>query len=83
MTYSYRPKGVCSSQITFEIDEQGCVHNLQFRGGCNGNTQGLSRLVEGMNADEVCRRLRGVRCGMRPSSCPDQLSQAIEQALQG
>lgn len=81
MTYRYRPKGVCSSQITFEIDEQGRLHNLQFCGGCNGNTQGLSRLAEGMDAEEACRRLRGVRCGMRPSSCPDQLSLAIEQAL--
>jgi len=82
MTYQYRPKGVCSSQITFDIDDEGCIRNLQFRGGCNGNAQGLSRLVEGMDAREVCRRLRGVRCGMRMSSCPDQLSCAIEQALQ-
>ena len=82
MTHRYRPKGVCSSEITFSIDEDGRMHDLQFRGGCHGNTQGLSRLVEGMDAVDVMHRLRGVRCGMRPSSCPDQLSRAIEQALQ-
>ena len=81
MTYTYRPKGVCSGQITFEIDDEGRLHHVQFYGGCNGNGQGLARLAEGALATEVRDRLRGVRCGMRSTSCPDQLSLAIEQAL--
>lgn len=82
MTYTYRNKGVCSSAVSFEIDEDGTVHNVRFQGGCNGNTQGVARLAEGMKAEEVVKRLSGIRCGMRPSSCPDQLSRAIEAALQ-
>lgn len=79
--FTYHPKGVCSRKITFDIDENGVLHNVKFEGGCHGNTQGLSRLTEGMKADEVVARLKGVRCGMRYSSCPDQLATAIEQAL--
>lgn len=81
MTYSYSPRGVCSRRITFELSEDGIIHDVRFEGGCNGNTQGLSRLAEGMKAEELVARLRGVRCGMRPSSCPDQLATAVEKAL--
>lgn len=81
MTHTYHPKGVCSRQITFDIDENGCVRNVSFYGGCNGNTQGLARLAEGMDANELVARLRGIRCGMRTTSCPDQLATAVEKAL--
>lgn len=81
MTYSYTPRGVCSRRITFDLTEDGTLHNVTFEGGCNGNTQGLSRLAEGMQAQDLIARLRGVRCGMRPSSCPDQLATAVEKAL--
>ena len=81
MTHTYQPKGVCSRQITFEIDDEGKVRNVSFFGGCNGNTQGLSRLAEGMDANELVERLRGIRCGMRTTSCPDQLAKAVETAI--
>ncbi len=81
MTHTYQPKGVCSRQITFEIDDEGRVRNVSFFGGCHGNTQGLSRLAEGMNAKELVERLRGIRCGMRTTSCPDQLAKAVEAAI--
>ncbi len=81
MTHTYQPKGVCSRQISFEIDQDGRVRNVSFFGGCHGNTQGLSRLAEGMDARELITRLRGIRCGMRTTSCPDQLAKAIESVL--
>lgn len=79
---TYKTKGVCSSAIDFELDEEKKLHNVTFRGGCSGNTQGIAKLVEGMDAEEVIRRLEGIRCGMRPTSCPDQLSKALKEALQ-
>ena len=79
---TYKTKGVCSSAIDFELDEEKKLHNVTFRGGCSGNTQGIAKLVEGMDAQEVIRRLDGIRCGMRPTSCPDQLSKALKEALQ-
>ena len=66
----------------FELDEEKKLHNVTVRGGCSGNTQGIAKLVEGMDAQEVIRRLDGIRCGMRPTSCPDQLSKALKEALQ-
>lgn len=81
MTYTYIPRGVCSRKIEFDL-ENGIIKNMRFSGGCNGNTTGLSQLVEGMNAQDVIARLKGVRCGMRPTSCPDQMAQALEAALQ-
>ena len=77
--YTYTPRGVCSRQIDFEI-EDGIVKNVQFTFGCNGNTQGIARLVEGMSADEVISRLKGLNCNGRGTSCPDQLAKAIEEA---
>ena len=74
----YKTSGTCSAAIDFEV-EDGCVKNVKFLGGCNGNTQGLSRLVEGMPVDEVISRLEGIRCGYKPTSCPDQLSKALKE----
>ena len=76
--FSYQPKGVCSVQIDFEV-EDGVVRNVHFTRGCNGNTQGISALVEGMNIDDVISRLKGTNCNGRGTSCPDQLAIALEQ----
>ena len=82
MTFTYKPQGVCSRVITFDIDENLIVSNISFMGGCGGNTQGVSKLAEGMNAHELIKRLKGIECGMRPTSCPDQLASAVEAALE-
>lgn len=79
MEYSYKTRGTCASKITFEL-EDGCIHNLHFTGGCSGNLQGIASLVEGMPADAAIERLRGIRCGAKSTSCPDQLAQALEAA---
>lgn len=81
MTFNYRPSGVCAQQMTFTI-EQGMVKNVSFVGGCSGNLQGIAKLVEGMNADEVISKLRGIRCGSKATSCPDQLATALEAVLE-
>lgn len=80
MRYSYRTQGTCSQAIEFEI-EDGILKNVQFYGGCNGNTQGVSALVEGMKVEEVLQRLEGIRCGFKNTSCPDQLCKAIREAI--
>ncbi|MBQ4369695.1 MAG: TIGR03905 family TSCPD domain-containing protein [Oscillospiraceae bacterium] len=77
---TYFPSGVCSRQMDVEL-EDGVIKKVRIVGGCNGNLQGISRLVEGMRAEDAIERMRGIRCGMRPTSCPDQLSKAIEQAV--
>ena len=79
MQYSYKTKGTCSSKITFDLEDNK-IHNVQFTGGCSGNTQGVAALVEGMDVDEAISRMRGIRCGSKPTSCPDQLAAALEQA---
>lgn len=79
MKFEYKTSGTCSSKILFDIDD-GIVHDLEYIGGCNGNLQGLSRLVEGMLVDEVISRVQGIHCGAKPTSCPDQLAQALLQA---
>lgn len=81
MQYTYRTKGTCSSAITFEL-EDGRLHNVVFTGGCNGNLKAISKLVEGKDAREIAAVLRGNTCGPRPTSCADQLSKAIEAALE-
>ncbi len=81
MKHTYQTQGTCSQAIEFEI-EDGIVRNVQFHGGCNGNTQGVAALVEGMKAEDVIAKLEGIRCGFKATSCPDQLAQAIRQALQ-
>ncbi|MCQ2226892.1 MAG: TIGR03905 family TSCPD domain-containing protein [Bacteroidales bacterium] len=77
MRYQYQTQGTCSRIIEFEI-EDGKVHSVQFMGGCMGNLQGISKLVEGMSVDEVINRLEGINCGMKGTSCPDQLSCALK-----
>ena len=77
----YKTSGVCSSAISFEIDNEGKVRDVKFQGGCSGNTQGVAALVEGMDAAEAVKRLEGIRCGFRPTSCPDQLAKALKGAL--
>ncbi len=79
MQYTYRTSGTCSRAIEIETDDEGVIRSVRFQGGCSGNTQGVSRLVEGRKADEVIKTLKGIRCGMRPTSCPDQLARALEQ----
>lgn len=78
----YQTWGTCSREIELEMDGD-IVRSVRFMGGCHGNLQGISKLVEGMTAAEVIRRLDGIRCGMKPTSCPDQLCRAIEQAVGG
>ena len=78
MRYEYKTKGTCSSKIIFEV-EDGKLKNVQFVGGCNGNLQGISKLVEGMELSQVREKLAGIRCGMKSTSCPDQLATAIAE----
>jgi len=81
MEYIYRPKGVCSMRIKFDI-EDGKVKNINFLGGCNGNLQGLSKLAEGRDAKEVISLLSGINCGGKGTSCPDQLAKALKEAIE-
>ena len=78
---TYKTKGVCASHIEFEVDDNKKVHNVRFIGGCSGNTQGVASLVEGMDAEEVISRFKGIKCGFKNASCPDQLSTALEEVL--
>ncbi len=79
MQFEYKTKGTCSQRILFELDGD-TVRNVQFIGGCNGNLKGIGVLVEGMNVDEVISRIDGIKCGMKSTSCPDQLAQALKEA---
>ena len=78
--YTYTPKGVCSVEIKFEIDND-IVKNIHFTRGCSGNTQGVAKLAEGMPVKEVIARLKGTDCASKGTSCPDQLAKALELAL--
>lgn len=78
--HTYTTRGTCSRAIQFDIQD-GKVTGVKFIGGCNGNTQGVAALVEGMDAKEAVKRLKGINCNGRGTSCPDQLAKAIEQAL--
>lgn len=78
MKFTYRPKGVCSQQMDIDV-ENGKLVSLKVLGGCSGNLQGISKLVEGMDIDEVITRLDGIHCGFKKTSCPDQLAQALRQ----
>lgn len=75
----YTPHGVCSKQIDIELDGD-VIKSVKFEGGCAGNTMGIAQLVQGMKVDEVINRMEGIRCGFKPTSCPDQLAQALKQA---
>ena len=79
MQFEYNTSGTCSRQIIFEIEE-GKVKNVQYIGGCNGNLKGIGALVDGMDVKEVISRLEGTTCGMKATSCPDQLAQALKTA---
>ena len=76
----YRTKGTCSSSIEIEVKD-GIIENVQFVGGCNGNLKGIAALVKGMKAEEAVEKLEGIRCGMKATSCPDQLAQALKSLL--
>lgn len=80
MKYTYTPTGVCSRQIEFEV-EDGIVKNLKVIGGCNGNLQGIAKLVEGMKLEEVIEKLKGIDCAGKGTSCPDQIAKALEKIL--
>ena len=79
MAYEYTTRGTCSRKILFDIRD-GKVRDVRFIDGCSGNTQGVAALVEGMDVDEVIARLKGITCGRKPTSCPDQLARALEAA---
>ncbi len=81
MQYKFTPSGVCSMQISFDI-ENDTVRNVKFLGGCAGNTQGVARLCEGRNAEELVEILEGIHCGGKGTSCPDQLARAIKLAIE-
>ena len=78
MKYTYTPRGVCSRQINLEV-EDGIVTKLEVIGGCNGNLQGISKLVQGMKVEEVIKRLKGIDCNSKGTSCPDQIARALEE----
>ena len=75
---TYTPSGVCARKIDIEVGDDGIITNVKFSGGCAGNTQGVSRLLVGMTVDDAISRLEGIRCGFKPTSCPDQLSKALK-----
>lgn len=77
----YVPKGVCSNAIDIDVNI-GIIESVSFSGGCNGNLQGISRLVKGMKIEEAIERLKGIKCGFKSTSCPDQLAQALESIMQ-
>jgi uncharacterized protein (TIGR03905 family) len=79
--YTYHPKGVCSTQIDYELDEENKIHSLKFTGGCNGNLKAIGRLLEGTDAKRAADILRGNDCKGRGTSCADQLARAIDEAL--
>lgn len=80
MTITYRPRGVCSRRMEVEV-EDGIIRKVTVEGGCSGNLQGISRLLVGMRVEDAIERMEGVRCGGKPTSCPDQLAKALRQAL--
>ena len=81
MEFTYRPRGVCSQLMEIEVEGDRIKH-VKVTGGCSGNLQGLSRLVEGMEIKEAIARMEGIRCGFKPTSCPDQLAKALKQCLE-
>lgn len=82
MTYNYKTRGTCSRNIQFTIDNDGIITDVKFNGGCDGNLQGISKLVTGKKAEEVSKILKGINCNGRGTSCPDQLSKAIDEVLE-
>lgn len=80
MTIQYNPRGTCSRHFQIQVEE-GVIQDVQVEGGCSGNLQGLSSLLKGMKVEEAIQRMEGIRCGAKPTSCPDQMAQALKQAL--
>jgi uncharacterized protein (TIGR03905 family) len=80
MDYKYKTRGTCAREISFEL-ENGIVKNVSFFGGCNGNLKGIAALVEGKKAEEIIPLIKGIKCGFKPTSCPDQLANALQEAL--
>ncbi|HIS66110.1 MAG TPA: TIGR03905 family TSCPD domain-containing protein [Candidatus Scatomorpha merdipullorum] len=80
MEHIYRPRGVCSREMRVEV-EDGIIRRVEVVGGCNGNLKGISRLLVGMRAEDAIEKLEGIRCGFKPTSCPDQLSKALRECL--
>ena len=81
MTYEFSPRGVCSRKMRVEMDDAGRILHFVVEGGCSGNLQGIAALVRGMDAREAAERLRGIRCGFKDTSCPDQLALGLEKIL--
>ena len=81
MTYTFHPRGVCAQAMRVEVDDQGMIQKLEVVGGCSGNLQGIAALVRGMPAEEAIQRLKGIRCGFKNTSCPDQLARNLESAM--
>ena len=80
-TYTFQPRGVCSREMQVDLDDQGVIQALRVTGGCSGNLQGIASLVKGMSAEEAIHRLKGIGCGAKSTSCPDQLALGLEQLL--
>jgi len=80
MHKTYKPKGTCSTEINFDV-ENGRLYNVSFTNGCNGNLKGIAALVEGQTVEEVRNKLKGIKCGFRNTSCPDQFAKALEEIL--
>ena len=80
-TYTFQPRGVCSREMQVDLDDQNVIQELRVSGGCSGNLQGIAALVRGLSAQEAVRRLKGIRCGGKSTSCPDQLARGLEQIL--
>ena len=81
MKHSIRPQGVCAREMHVELDEQGVIRNLEVVGGCHGNLQGIAALVKDMPAEEAVKRLDGICCGFKGTSCPDQLAKGLKKIL--
>ena len=81
MNFEYNTSGTCSKKIDIELSDDGVIKAVKFIGGCHGNLQGISALVVGMKAEDVIARIGGIRCGFKSTSCPDQLSKALKQAI--
>ena len=82
MQYTYRPKGVCSQLMQIDV-EGGIINSVNIVGGCSGNLQGISSLIRGMKVEDAIARMEGIRCGFKPTSCPDQLAKALRLSLEG
>lgn len=81
MTVTFRPQGTCSQEMRVQLSEDNVIEKLEVLGGCSGNLQGIAVLVQGMPAQEAIQKLKGIRCGFKPTSCPDQLARGLEREL--